>query len=728
MPHDIEIVWDANSEIDLDHYNIYRSSDGGLTYTKVGESKQPYFKDRSIPENANYAIASLVVGAEDVGEFIITGIDLTSVFQALSTFLVQRTDDNDGTYQVKTVSFSGGDTHIFPFGGVSGTDTDGFILQPYLYYPTAVDKAGNESTPGTTVIKTSPPDIIAPAAPTNVTARRLEDYSGVELFWDQVLDTNLKGFIIYRTFDGLSFHVAGTTSNTNFKDDKIPRGLDTVFGATYVAYSIASYDKTGNISQGSSPTNFFTIPLLRSLKVNIDYLSLNVTWKTPLPEDNVAAVGIFYKKKVDSEWIFAGAVDYPTSRLTIVGPLDKATEYDVLATIFISSTFPITGVNQGLKTFTVAGDQTASLPPGALMNVTGSTGNDDSYTIVSSTYTTSTAIVVAEAIPVPTVDGSLFGFTYQVPVIRAIIPDYEQDTVNPTLPTALNAVRDPANNRIFLSWIREAIDDDFMRYEIEVLESSFYRTLARSTSNSYTLNNALFYMQGDFQIYVRVRAVDRSGNISGTSSLVIKWFSDDLNGISVNDYLPAWMTYTEEDSSQYKLAGMRRYQLEWNDAGRRAEFFEFYMLYVVQEKPGSTKGIVAVNSPGKIFGIAGNFTSIFPIGATIYVRGSTGNDGTYTIAGVAYSAPNTYITVNEAVPSGVADGYLFNLANDTPSSHFTYAADEILMFNNRNSFTLYTSQNVVDAEAIYLQPAVRDLFGDIFIAPVTSILRIIPTV
>jgi hypothetical protein len=68
----------------------------------------------------------------------------------------------------------------------------------------------------------------------------------------------------------------------------------------------------------------------------------------------------------------------------------------------------ITGVNTGTKTFTVAGDQTLELVAGTKLAVDGSTGNDGMYTVVSATYTSSTAIVVSETISDATADGTLY--------------------------------------------------------------------------------------------------------------------------------------------------------------------------------------------------------------------------------------------------------------------------------------------------------------------------------
>ncbi|MGH3430891.1 MAG: hypothetical protein ACRDQZ_25535 [Mycobacteriales bacterium] len=68
----------------------------------------------------------------------------------------------------------------------------------------------------------------------------------------------------------------------------------------------------------------------------------------------------------------------------------------------------VTGVAPNTKTFQVSGDHTAALLPGITFLISGSTGNDKKYTVVSATYDSSdTDIVVQEVIPDPTVDGTI---------------------------------------------------------------------------------------------------------------------------------------------------------------------------------------------------------------------------------------------------------------------------------------------------------------------------------
>lgn len=82
----------------------------------------------------------------------------------------------------------------------------------------------------------------------------------------------------------------------------------------------------------------------------------------------------------------------PVVRFTLSGP----------------DTFSITDVDQGTQTFTIAGSHEAAFQPTNGFVVSGSTGNDGFYTVVSATETGgNTEIVTVQALPDATVDGSM---------------------------------------------------------------------------------------------------------------------------------------------------------------------------------------------------------------------------------------------------------------------------------------------------------------------------------
>jgi hypothetical protein len=70
----------------------------------------------------------------------------------------------------------------------------------------------------------------------------------------------------------------------------------------------------------------------------------------------------------------------------------------------------------------------------------------------------------------------------------------------------------------------------------------------------------------------------------------------------------------------------------------------------------------------------GDLSSIFPDGRIISVRGSTGNDGLYTVQSTLYSDPDFIITVDETIPSAVSDGEIvddIHVVNDFTAPYLT---------------------------------------------------------
>ena len=79
--------------------------------------------------------------------------------------------------------------------------------------------------------------------------------------------------------------------------------------------------------------------------------------------------------------------------------------------------YTIDGVNQGAKQFTISGDGdlSATFPDGRIIHVNGSTGNDQIYTVASTSYSAPNFVItVEEAIPSAVVDGTIGDIVYIV--------------------------------------------------------------------------------------------------------------------------------------------------------------------------------------------------------------------------------------------------------------------------------------------------------------------------
>jgi len=93
-----------------------------------------------------------------------------------------------------------------------------------------------------------------------------------------------------------------------------------------------------------------------------------------------------------------------------------------------------------------------------------------------------------------------------------------------------------------------------------------------------------------------------------------------------------------------------------NDFIERTQCTE--QIVTIDTEGDYTFNIAAVSMVNDTFSIAGNHSDIFTEDRSLTVANSTGNDGTYTISSSIYTAPNTVISVSDAVQDATADGTL----------------------------------------------------------------------
>lgn len=80
--------------------------------------------------------------------------------------------------------------------------------------------------------------------------------------------------------------------------------------------------------------------------------------------------------------------------------------------------------------------------------------------------------------------------------------------------------------------------------------------------------------------------------------------------------------------------------------------------YGVCEAPILTLPIIAVSTGSKTFTVAGDYTDRITAKTVVYANVSSANVGRFTVTGAVYSAPNTVVTVSEALSSATANGSL----------------------------------------------------------------------
>ena len=320
---------------------------------------------------------------------------------------------------------------------------------------------------------------------------------------------------------------------------------------------------------------------------------------------------------------------------------DSVANSDTLYVSIGNGTYAISGVNQGTKTFSTADNVPAEFTAGLLFTVSGSTGNDGTYTVVSATWTgAQTDIVVSEAIPDATVDGGI---------------------VNSSIPLS-------TSNQGFKvrGWAK--IDDGANT------EWLYYDGYDDSESDG------IWRLRGVKRGELGTTAV---GHVA-TTAVYEKLPKQMAPGVTkLEQDATAGGTYVELKSEQYKInEKLCCFILQESAVGNYRATFAVYD----EDRSIGTHAISGVDQGAKTFTTADDLSEELYAGDPMVVLGSTGNDGDYTVVSVSGTGPSV-VTVSEAIPSAVADGSLITTVlltlNDIVETLMTISTD-----NHGPGFTL----------------------------------------
>lgn len=318
--NDINLVWDEISGADIERYEVYRSAFLPIIEANPGTK---IFK-------------------------ITTAMD--EWFTIGDTILVEGSTSNDGTYTITAKGLGPGNAYVWiqVAETIPSSTADGYLgnadlsqlagqtksthftdrdlpLGYYYYIVYGVATGEMYLNPSDIVTKTSPETIGSIAAITGLSGRRTSGYDGVEIWWDDLLYVDLKGYMVLRTlnpYDTIpTWTLIGTTATPKFTDKNIPRGYDATTKSTDVAYYVLGYDKNGTPGSVAMTTGIFNIPMLHGLRAALDYTSLNVYWDEFMDEDDVDGVAILIMPETQTTYSFAGFSDKITNFMRIEGPL-----------------------------------------------------------------------------------------------------------------------------------------------------------------------------------------------------------------------------------------------------------------------------------------------------------------------------------------------------------------------------------------------------------------------
>jgi len=296
-PSSVFLSWTASSDnVGVAGYDVYRNG------TPIGTIFQPPYADTILAPYTAYTytinaydaagnvsgMSSPLVVTTSLGPPPSVPANLTgnalSCTQAHLSWSPSTSQIGVAGYNV----YRNGGTPIATVTTTSFSDSGLSPLWPYTYAVSAVDTAGNQSTPAT-VKTTMPADTIPPSVPTNLAARVPSDME-IDLSWSSSTDNvAVAGYKIYRNGT-----LVATTSSVSY------RNTQWLAPKTTYTYTVAAYDKAGNVSAQSTAVSATTLPDTTppSAPTNltaqsISYTTVNLCWSASTDDYMVAYYKIY---------------------------------------------------------------------------------------------------------------------------------------------------------------------------------------------------------------------------------------------------------------------------------------------------------------------------------------------------------------------------------------------------------------------------------------------------
>jgi len=289
-PHEsfseISLVWNASVDSGgsgLAGYKIERCMDDGCSnFAQIGTTTATSYSDPGLNESTAYSYrvraydnagnnsgysntASAVTPAQTdmLSPTIPENLTVIALNQNETKLNWSESADTGGSglagYKIERCTGNGctNFTQIATSATTGYTDTGLSADTTYTYRVRAYDNAGNNSGYSNTASATTPPEIIPPTVPANLTATALTP-NDIELNWSASTDSGgsgLAGYKIERCMGSscTNFTQAGTSATTSYTDT----GLSA--DATYT-YRVRAYDNAGNNSGYSNPASATTPP------------------------------------------------------------------------------------------------------------------------------------------------------------------------------------------------------------------------------------------------------------------------------------------------------------------------------------------------------------------------------------------------------------------------------------------------------------------------------------
>ena len=437
--------------------------------------------------------------------------------------------------------------------------------------------------------------------------------------YDTLIVWNVSGVVDFDHYNIYRYN-DGTDEWDLIGAPKAPAWTDKLLPAGSYYYCVSAVDKNGNESDVSDYIEK-DLPELAAPSMptglvaerNTDRTSITLTWYPNLPAERVKGYVIYRSLNAGSTYQIIDTTSnnkytdssFPAPSQAYSGQNAKykiqAYNADMSASAATSATTALeVALIEGLRTIldylslNVYWDN-PSPERVAISYVTifYKTVAAPTWTVAGSVYAPSSQIRIEG----PLVEGTTYLIGYTVNSnsttyirdlkIAVTIPTYEHDATLPTVPWQLKCSYDPDTDIGYINWQRDAVDDDLLYYEVQISGSTatWYKLHGTSKDSNYTLRNTSKYLIAGYSgVLVRIRGVDRSGNVSSTWASGVIYIRPLFEGFTAifDDRLKG--TINPALVGTYTAVEVAVFDLQWMDMGRKLREFKRYILFETEKR------------------------------------------------------------------------------------------------------------------------------------------------